>query len=132
MSEDHVAVINTILRRDPAVHEACARLAGPRVLAYRLEREPGGEPVHWTIAFEQTVQFSLAEAAAPDVVLVGDWSVMIRAAKANREGVRVDPELSVEGDEEILDEILQVLGLASDIATVPVTFPVPADVRRVG
>src|SRR5690606_4086100 len=74
MSAEHINVMNELLRDAPDVRAACAQLSQPRTMTYRLTDGPGGQVVHWTITFADTVQFSLDEAPAPDVRFVGDWA----------------------------------------------------------
>lgn len=123
MSADHIATMNALLRDAPTVRAACARLGQPRVLSYYLTDGPGGEPVHWTVTFGETVQFSLAEASTSDVRFVGDWTRMIQAARASQNGDKADSGVSLEGDHSVFAEINAVLETARAVATVDVDYP---------
>jgi hypothetical protein len=123
MSAEHVEAMNTILEASAPVREACAALAAPGVLAYRLSDGPGGATVHWAVTCSDTVRFSLEAASAPDVLLTGDWARMVRGARANREGETVDPGVSVQGSPERMAELAAILATASAFATLPVDFP---------
>ena len=122
MSPEHVDRMNALLAGSEELRAACAGLAAPRVMAYRLADGPAGRTVHWRMLFHDTVRFELTEGPA-EVVYVGDWAQMIRAARAGRDGAVVDPGLRVEGDPAVLTEIAPVMELARDVATVPVDFP---------
>jgi hypothetical protein len=123
MSEEHVAAMNALLEDAPQVREACAQLDRPRTMSYRLADGPAGRDVHWAVTFTDTVRFSLDEKAEPDVLLVGSWTQMIRASRANRHGEQIDPGVSIEGDAAVLAEVGPVLEASRAAATLPVQFP---------
>lgn len=123
MSAEHVATMNSLLAASAAVQRACRALAWPRVVRYDLADGPRGEPVHWTMTFDDSVQFSLEGSAAPDLVFVGDWKQMIRASKASRSGEAADPGVCLQGDAQVLLEITPAMEVARTVATVPVQFP---------
>jgi hypothetical protein len=123
MSQQHLDVMNQLLQRAVAVKEICASLGSRRVMTYDLTGGPDGQPVHWTVTLDDTVQFSLDRASDPDVVLSGDWSRMIRASRSAQAGDPQDPGLTVHGDTAILTEVGTVLEVARGAAAVPVTFP---------
>jgi hypothetical protein len=123
MSSEHVAAMNELLDASADVRIACAALPQPRVMAYALEDGPDGRTVHWAVSFHGTVRFSLDPAPEPDVLLRGDWRRMMRASDANRRGETADPDVSVEGDVGVLEEIGPVLELARSVATLDVEFP---------
>ncbi|WP_068800738.1 hypothetical protein [Pseudonocardia sp. HH130630-07] len=126
MSPEHVTAMNALLRDDPTVRAACARVPGRRVLAYRLADGPGGRDVHWTVTVGGTggtVRFGLDEVPDPDVLVVGEWPRMIRATRASRDGVEQDPGCTAEGDTAVLAEIGEALAVARAVATLPVEFP---------
>lgn len=123
MSAEHVQTMNDLLAPAQELRAVCAALPQPRTMAYRLSDGPNGRTVHWAMAFTETVQFSLDDIPDADVTFVGDWKKMVVTARANRDGLTVDPGLTIEGDPAVLAEIGPVLELARSIATVPVEFP---------
>ena len=126
MSPDHVAAMNALLADSEPVRAACTVLTRPATVGYRLANGPHGETVHWSVEIADTVRFSLGERPA-DVVLVGDWAQVIRATTSARANRSADPGLTVEGDQDLLPELMSVIGTARSVATLPVEFPqVPA------
>ena len=123
MSAEHVATMNAILQDDAAVRAACSGLSRPWVMSYVLADGPGGSYVYWTVTFGETMQFSLDEAPAADVRLVGDWKQVVRSSSGARRGEELDPGVSIEGDTAALAEIGPVLEVGRAVATVPVEFP---------
>lgn len=77
----------------------------------------------WTMTCSDTARFSLQEDPSADVTFAGDWALMIRSSRANRDGVAADPGLAMEGDASVLAEITPVLEVARSVATRPVSFP---------
>lgn len=122
MSPEHVARMNAILAADEAVRRACSELDAPVMLAYALADGPGGETVHWTMSFTDTVRFGL-EAVEADLLFTGDWQRMIRASKASREGSPQGPGVIPVGDLTLLETVGPVFALAQGVATIPVEFP---------
>jgi hypothetical protein len=112
----------TILLDDPEVKAECGALPRAYVLSYRLGDGPSGDTVHWTLSFDGTVQFSLAEHPSPDIVLVGDWRQLMRASEANRRGEQVDPGVRVEGDPAVLAAVGAAFAKAQSVGTLAVTF----------
>lgn len=130
MSQEHVDAMNELLERSADVREACAATpTGPagRVLAYRLTDGPEGSTVRWSITFTDTVRFALEEHPSPDVTFVGDWSRMIRAARASRAGEPLDPGVEVVGDLEVMAAVGPAFAAAQAVATLPVEFPPTPD-----
>jgi hypothetical protein len=123
MSAEHVDTMNALLADAPTVREACGRLSRPYVIAYRLSDGPGGQDVHWTLTFDETVQFGLTEHPHPDVVIVGDWTDMIAATVSSRTGAPREPNVTYEGDPDALKMTDPALEAARAIATVDVDFP---------
>jgi hypothetical protein len=122
MSPEHVAVMNALLEDDEAVRAACADLAAPFTLGYELADGPGGETVHWSMAFTDTVRFGLEKVDA-DLLFRGDWARMVRASKGNRDGQPGDPGVEPVGDLEAFQRVAGVFAAAQAAATVPVQFP---------
>jgi hypothetical protein len=123
MSKEHVAAMNERLREDEGVRAECGKLGRPYAMAYRLSDGPVGETVHWTMSFDDTVQFSLDEHPSPDISFVGDWSRMVRASAANRKGEQLDPGVRLEGDVSVMETVGPVFAKAQSVATLPVDFP---------
>jgi hypothetical protein len=123
MSQQHVDLMNALLKDADAVKEMCASLEARRVLTYDLTGGPDGDTVHWTMTIEATVQFSLDRPSHADVVLTGDWSRMIRASRGAQTGAPQDPGLTVHGDMALVAQVSSILATARDVAAVPVTFP---------
>lgn len=123
MSAAHVNAMNTLLADAPTVREECRRLSRPLVFAYRLSDGPTGATVHWTVSFDDTVRFSLDEHPQPDVVIVGDWADVIAATASGRYGEPREPDVSLEGDPEVLTLTSPALEAARAIATIDVEFP---------
>lgn len=89
-------------------------------MVQRLDDGPGGQRVYYAMTFTDTVRFSLGDLPDADIVLVGDWGMMIAAARAAREGRTEDAGMSLERGEEALVEIGEIFALARTVATVPV------------
>ncbi|HVV76138.1 MAG TPA: hypothetical protein VHC43_08895 [Mycobacteriales bacterium] len=123
MSAEHVEAMNALLVDATGVRAACRRLPRPYVIAYRLSDGPGGQDVHWTVAFDDTVRFGLTQHPQPDVVIVGAWREMVLASAASRTGQAREPEVRYEGDDQALVVTAPVLEEARAVATVPVEFP---------
>lgn len=123
MSQEHVDVMNALLIDNEAVKEACRGLGVPRALSYDLTDGPGGSLVHWGVLLGNTLQFSLERPENPDVVLAADWSAMILATQAGRNGEVLDAGVTVTGDAALLARIDAVLEVARPIGAVPVVFP---------
>ena len=123
MSQQHLDLMNALLRNADLVKETCASLSARRVVRYDLTGGPGGQTVHWTVTLDDTVQFSLDRPSDPDVVLSGDWSRMVRASQAAQAGDSQVPGLTVHGDASVLAQVVSVLEVARGAAAVPVTFP---------
>jgi hypothetical protein len=123
MSQEHVDLMNALLEDAPTVQEACQVLGAPRTMTYELADGPGGADVHWTVRLDRTVRFSLDRPSDPDVLLAGDWTRMIRATVAARNGEVLDPGVTVTGDPALLAQVDAVLEVARAVAAVPVTFP---------
>ena len=122
MSQQHVDAMNALLADSAVVREACAKLPRPATMGYRLTDGPQGQTVHWSIELADTVRFSLEDRPA-DVLMVGDWAQMIRATKASREDRVADPGVRVEGDGDVLLDVMSVLSTARSVATLPVEIP---------
>jgi hypothetical protein len=124
MSPEHVSAMNDVLAGAADVRAECARLAQPRLLAYRLTSGPGGADVHWTLRFTENVQFGLGKPVEnPDVELVSDWAAMIRATAATRAGIPTEPPVTLHGNAAVLAEVATALEAARRIATFEVEFP---------
>ena len=124
MSPEHVRQMNRLLGASADVAAACAALDRDYVLAYELKDGPHGT-AHWVLRFDRSLgaSFSLEPPVSSDVTYVGDWSAMVRAAWAAREGVALDPEVQVRGDSSALASIADAFTAAQTVATVPVEFP---------
>lgn len=122
MSEKHVAAMNEVLAHDEQVRHACSQLGRPVTITWELAHGPEGAAVHWSMTFGDTVRFGLAPVDA-DVRFVGDWTRMVRAARAGRDGQSLDPELEVVGDYAVFEAVALVFALAKSAATMPVEFP---------
>ena len=123
MSPQHVDVMNRLLEASEDVRAACAQLPEPVAMVQRLSDGPDGQPVAYALTFGPTVRFSLEDVAKPDIVVVGDWRQMIRAARAKQEGRVEDPGLTVQHGHAALERIGPLFALAGSVATVPVELP---------
>ncbi|RII20474.1 hypothetical protein DSC45_04540 [Streptomyces sp. YIM 130001] len=124
MSPEHVRQMNRLLGASADVAAACAALDRDYVLTYELSDGPHGTE-HWVMRFDRRlgVSFSLESPPASDVTYVGDWSAVVRAAGAAREGVALDPAIRVRGDSSVLAHVADAFTAAQTVATVPVEFP---------
>ena len=122
MSPEHVAIMNARLLDADAVRAACAELEKPLTLGYELTDGPDGETVFWTMAFEDTVRFSLDSEPA-DLLFKGDWARMIRTTMASRRGEQDDPGLETVGDLEVMTTVAPAFAAAQAVGTVAVQFP---------
>lgn len=124
MSHEHVAAMNDRLRTADDVRAACRELGQPRAMLYRLRNGPdGGSDVFWTLTYEDTIQFALADHPDPDVVLTGDWHTMLRAVRAARSGESAAPDLQVQGDPEVFARLNAILDIARPVATLDTVIP---------
>jgi hypothetical protein len=122
MSPEHIAVMNDLLERSDAVRAACLELDEPFTMGYELEDGPDGNTVHWSMAFAETVRFSLDKVDA-DLLFRGDWARMVRATRDSREGRPTDPGVEAVGDMAGFQKVAPVFAVAQSVATVPVEFP---------
>ena len=126
MSQQHVDEVNAILRGVPKVLAAASALASERMLVYELGEGPHGHTIYWVYeAGPRTgVHFSLGRPQrSPDVLVKCDWAEMVRSSRNEREGKAPTVREEVEGDQDLMLAMLDIIELARPYATVDVLFP---------
>lgn len=125
MSPDHVAQMNELLARSPAVQAAAASLGGDHTMTYQLHNAPSGVE-YWTIEVSpRGLRFVLGPPTSPsDVTVSADWAATMRSAQAQRDGAEETPVGSeVSGDPEVLTRLQPVIEVARTVATVDSRIP---------
>jgi hypothetical protein len=125
MSQEHVDEMNALIAGSLQVRKAATELGTDRVLAFELADGPDGDTVWWLLDVGPSgFQFRLGEPTTqPDVVIRADFTAMIRAVRAEREGRQEEYPQEVVGDPELMARIFEVLEVARPIATLDTELP---------
>lgn len=125
MSPEHILRMNRLLAESVEVRHAAAALGGRHSLTYRLGGAPNGVE-YWTFEVSDSgARFLLGKPVGnADVTVSLDWHVMMRTARAEREGGEPPAsEALVTGDVAMMAQLQQVLEVARTVATMDSDMP---------